>query len=144
MALIMAQTITKYAALAMQSPLGEISSGTQSYTRAIEAALDGDYDGASGTATNTVADVPVGSVDTTAIHQIFVQNMDGDGATLYLKVLLYDGTNTIEAARLLPGDTFMTAAPPRSSGYPKYRVQSSAVGNVKYRYKVVEAGDPRL
>lgn len=136
--------LTKYCALAMASTLGEIASGSTNADRKIEAALDGDFASASATATNTVGDVPLGTVDTSKIYQLFIQNMDPTSATLYLKVLLYDGTTTIEAGRLLPGDSMMVPAPPMSGGLPKYRVQTSAVGNVKYRYKVVEAGDPTL
>ena len=127
----------------MQSDLGDVASPANSYDRAIETALDGDYSSNSGTATNAVADVPIGPVDTSKVYEVFIQNMDSTAATLYLKVMLYDGTNTIEAGRLYPGNSMIVPAPPMAGGLPKYRVVTSAAGNVKYRYKVIEAGDPR-
>lgn len=137
----MANNFTKYCALAVSSALGELASGTTSATRNTDAALDGDYTAQSLTATNTVSDVPLGAIDDTEIYQLFIQNMDPGTATIDLKVLLYDGTNTIEAGRLKPGDSMLVAAPPKSGGYPKYRVQTTASGSVKYRVKACEAGD---
>lgn len=141
----MAKKITKHCELVVSdNGLGNIAAfGATSQDRAIETTLAGDFKVETVDVTTTATAIATGTVDVSKIYEVYILNSDPDSSAAYLKVMSYDGTNSIEVDRLLPGNDCAHAMPPQSSGYPVLRLQASS-GTVKASVKVIEAGDPRL
>lgn len=141
----MAKKITKHCELVVsENDLGNVAAfGATSQDRAIETSLPGDFKSGTVDVTTTATALVTDTVDVSKIYEVYILNSDAASSAAYLKVMAYDGTNSIEVDRLLPGNDCIHAMPPQSGGYPVLRLQASS-GTVKASVKVIEAGDPRL
>lgn len=141
----MAKKITKHCELVVsENDLGNVAAfGATSQDRAIQTTLAGDFKVETVDVTTTATAIATGTVDVSNIYEVYILNSDPSSSSAYLKVMAYDGTNSIEVDRLLPGNDCLHAMPPQSGGYPVLRLQASS-GTIKASVKIIEAGDPRL
>lgn len=140
----MPATVTFFAEMTLAGDLGNVASyGNNSVDAVVEAALDGDHKTGTQDVTTSAAAIDTGTVDVTKMHGVFIVNQTPAGATNVIKVMSYDGTNSIEVGRLVAGGIgrFVTTLPPQSSGFPKLRLITDS-GAAKAAVKVFELGTP--
>lgn len=140
----MAATVTFFAEMTLAGDLGNVGSfGNNSVDATVEAALDGDHKSGIQDVTTSAAAIDTGTVDVTKKHGVFIVNQTAAGATNVIKVMAYDGTNSIQVAELVAGGIgrFVTTMPAQTSGYPKLRLQTDS-GTAKAAVKVFELGTP--
>ncbi len=134
--------ITKTISLALsEGALGDVAGTTSSYEREVEAALANNHVARSQALTTSWEDLDVGDIDVTKIYEVHFHNHAAADATNYVQVAVYDGTNRIIVARVLPQNGGAWPAEPQASGYPKIQVRvNSGTGSVTV--KAIEAGTP--
>lgn len=137
-------TVTFYAEMILSGELGNVGAfGSESIEAVVEAALDGDHKSGIQDVTTSAAAIDTGTVDVTKKHGVFIVNQTPAGATNIIKVMAYDGTNSIQVGELVAGGIgrFVTTMPAQTSGYPKLRLQTDS-GAAKAAVKVFELGTP--
>lgn len=140
----MAAKLTFYAEMTLVGDLGNVGAfGGESVEATVEAALDGDHKSGTQDVTTTATAIDTGTVDVTKKHGVFIVNQAAAGATNVIKVMVYDGTNSIQVGELVAGTIgrFLTTMPAQTSGYPKLRLQTDS-GAAKAAVKVFELGTP--
>jgi hypothetical protein len=137
----MAQTLTKYSALAVESDVISIGAGATNKARPINASLTGKAVHRNQDLTTSYEDLDLGDVTLTAEHEVWITNTAAAAVTTWVDVAVTDGTNTILFGRIRPGQPYGPICMiPQASGAPKIRLKmSSGTGSVAV--KAAEAGD---